>query len=191
MEGAVGANVPDHELIVAAVRYVVDVRRGEQVVRDVGVDVGVVVAPRHGGGDGGDVADELLGEADLRVGVALDLVVRAGPLPRRVPLDARARDAVDGGALGARAGVLAPEVVIHRVGRRRGGAVLVAELLGECRGGKGEESGGLHDGLVRSDCCFLRWRASPEMFEAGRWRRCVIMVDVWLVYILQRRRGML
>ena len=104
----------------------VDVGGREEVVRHIGVDVGVVVAPVHGGGDAVDAADELLSEAQLRVGVALHAAGAARPGPAGVPRDAGAGHPVDVGALRAGAAALAPEVVVHRVGAAGVARVLTA-----------------------------------------------------------------
>lgn len=64
--------LPDHEFIVTTVSDMVDISRGEQIVRDIGVDVGVVVAPLHRSWNTANLANELLGECKIRVGVTLD-----------------------------------------------------------------------------------------------------------------------
>ena len=121
----------------------VNIRSREQIIRHVGVDIRVVITPRDRCRDGRHVADELLvSQVELRVGVALDLVVAAGPAPARVPCYAVAADVVYCRALRAAALVFAPEIVVDCVGGLGGGAVLVAELLGESRGGQSEEGGG-------------------------------------------------
>lgn len=90
------ATEPDHQLIVAGRSGVVDVAGGEEVVGDVGADVGVADAPDGGGGHGGDLRDELLAEVAGGVGVALDVVLPAVPLPGGGPGDGGAGGGVEG-----------------------------------------------------------------------------------------------
>lgn len=121
---------PDHELVVTVGVVTVRVGAGEEVVGDVGADVPVVVVPLHHAGHGvyaGDGAAPLDGSA--RVGVALDVVLAARPLPRAAPADVVRRAAVDVGALRSAARVLAPHVVVDVVAVARPVAVLVAQRL--------------------------------------------------------------
>lgn len=122
----------------------VGIRSCEQIVRDVGAGVGIIIAPLHGGGDTADLADKLLSQGDLRVGVAFDLVVAAGPRPGRMPGYARVGDTIDIGALGAGARAHAPEVVVDGVAAVAVGGILVTESLSE---GRGEESSKDRQGL--------------------------------------------
>ena len=162
------ADLPDHELVVAAVGDMVDVRRSEEVVRDIGIDVGVVVAPLDGGRDGGDIADEFFIQVNLRVSVALDLVVGAGPLPGGGPRDAGAGHAIDGRALGTRAAVLAPKVVVHGVWSAVLAAILGAELLGESSGGECGKKSGLHGGVsTRLGALSLSCMQCQRLFRVG------------------------
>lgn len=87
---------PDHKLVIAAGCRVVDICCGEEVVRDVGSDVCVAYGPDGRGRDGRDLRNEFLREVTGGVGVALDVVVAAGPLPGRGPRNTRARDRVEG-----------------------------------------------------------------------------------------------
>lgn len=85
----------------------------KHIIRHVGADVGAVVLPRHGrlhGLDGRNLG--ALGDLAVGPGVALDVVGRAVPRPRRAVLEAAVGGAVEVRALGSRRGrVLAPEVV--------------------------------------------------------------------------------
>lgn len=123
----------------------VDISSCEQIVGYVCAGVGIIVAPLHGGWDTADLADKLLGQGDLRVGVAFDLVVAAGPRPGRMPAYAGVGDAVDVGALGAGAGALAPEVVVDGIPAVAVGGILVTEGLSKGRGEEGsKDCEGLH-----------------------------------------------
>ncbi|KAF7114983.1 hypothetical protein CNMCM5793_000753 [Aspergillus hiratsukae] len=107
--------------------------------------VGIGVAPLRGGWDTADLTDKLFGQYDLRVGVAFDLVVAAGTGPGRVPGYAGAGDAINVGALGAGARVLAPEVVVDGILAVAVAAILVTEGLSEGRGEEGsKDCKGLH-----------------------------------------------
>lgn len=132
--------LPNHELVVTAVGDVVDIGGREEIVGDIGVDVGVAVGPRDRGGNAADLADQLLVEGDARVGVGLDVGVATAPVPGGGPGDAVAGDGVHGGALGAGAGVLAPKVVTDRVGTRLPVAILVTELS-QLGAGHGQDGG--------------------------------------------------
>lgn len=87
---------PDHKLVIATGSRVVDICCSEKIVRDVGSDVSVADSPDGGSWDRGDLRDKLLREITRRVGVALDVVVAACPLPGRGPRDTRAGDRVEG-----------------------------------------------------------------------------------------------
>lgn len=90
----------------------VDIGVGEDVVGDVGADVGAVVRPLDRGRQAADGAHELAVEDAVGVDVALDRVVVAPPRPGRAEGDGRPRGAVVVGALRpARRRVDAPEVV--------------------------------------------------------------------------------
>lgn len=117
----------------------VDVAGGEEVVGDVGADVGVADAPDGGGGHGGDLRDELLAEVAGGVGVALDVVLPAVPLPGGGPGDGGAGGGVEGRALraGGRA-AFAPEVVLHAVAALRVAFLFAAHVLWVGFGDRGE-----------------------------------------------------
>jgi hypothetical protein len=125
-----GEGLPDHELVVTGALVVVGVSSREDVVGDVGADVARLVVPGNAGGHALDVANlEALGELLAGVGVALDIVLAALPVPCSGPADARVRGPVDGRALAARGGVvLAPVVVVELVSVAREVVVLSAEL---------------------------------------------------------------
>lgn len=57
--------LPDHEFVVSTIRDMVDIGCREQIVGNISVDVGVVVAPLHRSRDAVDLTDELLGERDV------------------------------------------------------------------------------------------------------------------------------
>lgn len=64
----------------------VDIRCREEIIRNIGNDVGIAVAPLHRGRNALQVADELLGEAtQLRIGIALDRAAASGPVPGSRP----------------------------------------------------------------------------------------------------------
>ncbi len=124
----------------------VDIGGREEIVRHISVDVRVAVGPIDGRLDAVDLADEFLVEQVLRVGVALDLVVATAPLPGGTPSDTRARSIIDGGALRARAGTFAPEIVVDYIGAARVGAILFAKggLSESHRGRRCEKCYGIH-----------------------------------------------
>jgi len=62
---AVGHDLPDHELVVARVGDMVDVRSSEEIVRNISVDVARAGAPSNVGRDAVDAADQLLVEGEL------------------------------------------------------------------------------------------------------------------------------
>jgi len=173
----------------------VHVRSGEQVVRDIGIDVAGRGAPLHARLDAADLADELLGEGDLAVGVGLDLVGAALPVPLGAPGDAGVRDRVDGGDL-ATAGVGGagtPEVVVDRVG---GAGAGVGGVLGaEGRDGRGGDRGGAHEGekvkhLVGAGVvCCLGW-SDGSLLDRGylgsQWAKLPIIYH-WYCAIVRRR----
>lgn len=140
----------------------VDIRRGEEIVGHVRADARVVIAPLGGGGDPADLADELLVKAQAGVGVALNRVLPAGPVPFRRPRCARAGGGVHGGALRAGAGVFAPQIVVDGVHATGVGSVLIAELglLGD--GGAGDERCQKVKGLH-----IQRWEMLAVMFDRG------------------------
>jgi hypothetical protein len=161
-------NVPDHELVVTGALVVVGVGSREDVVGDVGADVAGLVVPGDAGGHALDVADlEALGELLAGVGVALDIVLAALPVPLGGPADARVGGPVNSGALAAGRGVvLAPVVVVELVAVAREVVVLSAELGGLAAhrahgrsdgagGGEGQKAG--QDGGLE------------EHFDGGDW----------------------
>lgn len=137
-------DAPDHELIVAAVGDMVDIGGGEQIIRNICPNIGVVVAPFGGGGNTRDVADELLLQLHARVRVALHRVLAPRPIPGGVPRNTITRDAVEIGTLGSRSRVLPPHVVVDGVLATGVGAILLAELLGSNSCGQREDRNGLH-----------------------------------------------
>src|SRR5690606_1487182 len=92
--------LPDHDLIVPAGNLMVRVRRREEIIRNIGADLVTLIPPLSLVGNAINLAHELLGrELAARVGVALDVILAAGPRPLAVPLDAVGADLADGGAL--------------------------------------------------------------------------------------------
>ena len=77
----VKGNIPDHQLVITTVSHVVDIRSREQIVRNIGVDAGVGVAPDCRRLELVDIADQRLGQEIVAVGVALDFAAAARPLP--------------------------------------------------------------------------------------------------------------
>lgn len=55
-----GTEIPDHEFIVTTVGIVVYICGREQVIRDIGADIGVVVAPFHRTRNTSNLTDMLL-----------------------------------------------------------------------------------------------------------------------------------
>lgn len=133
---------PDHKLIVTTVGNMVGVSSREEIVGNVGANVGAAVRPSSSRLHVADGADDALG-ANLksRVGVGLDVVLAARPGPVNVPSGAVAVGPVDVSALRTRAGTLTPAVVVELVAAVGVVGVLVAERLGEGEGGEkpGEE----------------------------------------------------
>lgn len=81
-----GTYLPDHELIVTTVGNMIDIRCREEVIRNIGNDVAIAIAPLHRGRNALQIADKLLGEAtQLRIGIALDLAAASGPVPGSRP----------------------------------------------------------------------------------------------------------
>ena len=74
---------PDHQLVVARRRSMVDIPCREQVIRHIRADISVTNTPLRSSRHGGDPADKLLIEVLRGVGVALDVVLPAVPLPGR------------------------------------------------------------------------------------------------------------
>ena len=77
----------------------VDVPRGEKIVRHIRANVLVAHTPHSSRRHGRDLADKLFVEVPRRVGVALDVVLPAIPLPGRGPGDGGARSGVESRAL--------------------------------------------------------------------------------------------
>jgi hypothetical protein len=127
-------HLPNHEFVVSTAGRVVGVGGCEEVICDVGTNVLVAVAPLYGGLHAVDLADRLL-RCDLfsRIGIRLHVVLATRPLPGCVPSNARTGDVVDVGALGPRAGVLAPHVVIDLVAIARIVTILVTKSLHLCK----------------------------------------------------------
>lgn len=81
-----GTYLPDHELIVTTVGNMVDIRCREEIIRDIGNDVAIAIAPLHRGRNALQIADVPLVEAtQLRIGIALDLVAASAPVPGSRP----------------------------------------------------------------------------------------------------------
>lgn len=133
---------PDHKLIVTTVGNMVGVSSREEIVGNVGANVGAAVGPSSSRLHVADGADDALGaNLESRVGVRLDVVLAARPGPVNVPSGAVAVGPVDVSALRTRAGTLTPAVVAELVAAVGVVGVLVAERLGEGEGGEkpGEE----------------------------------------------------
>lgn len=153
-------NLPDHELIVTAAELVVGIRRREQIIGDVGAHIAALVPPHGHAGDAADAADDaLVGELAARVRVALDVVLAAGPRPVRVPRHAVGVDAVDVGALVARARAGTPLVVVEVPALAVVVVELAAELLGETQGreAREEEEAGLHLSCLMGRVSLEQW----------------------------------
>jgi len=120
---------PDHEFVVTAALVVVGVRGSEHIVGNVGTNaVTGLVVPLDVGGQALHVADlDAPGELLASVGVALDVVLAARPLPLGGPAHTGAGGALDGSALAAGAGTLAPVVVVEFVAIGCVVSVLLAE----------------------------------------------------------------
>jgi hypothetical protein len=165
--------LPDHELVVTTALVVVGVCGCEDVVGYVGTDVARLVVPLDAGGHALDVANlETLGELLACIGVALDVVLTALPVPGGRPPHARLRGALDCGALAAGGGgSLAPVVVVKLVAVGRVVLVLSAERCGltahwrywcsdwassgECH--QTGEEGGLEQHLGSCLLCLVVW----------------------------------
>lgn len=133
---------PDHKLIVTTVGNMVRVSSREEIVGNVGANVGAAVGPSSSRLHVADGADDALGaNLESRVGIRLDIVLATGPGPVNVPSGAVAVGPVDVSALRTRAGTLTPAVVVELVAAVSVVGVLVAERLGEGKGGEkpGEE----------------------------------------------------
>lgn len=127
----------------------VGVSRREDIVGNVGSDVGARVAPFCPGGDAANAGDDLLlWEVEPGVGVALDLGLGTRPGPVSVPGDTAAGSAVDVGALIASAGSGSPLVVVEVVPVAAQVGILVTQRLGHCQRQDGSKVGdsGLHCG---------------------------------------------
>lgn len=118
----------------------VRVRGSEEIVGNVGSDVGAAVRPGGSGLHVGDLAHEaLLADLKTRVGVSLDVVLATGPRPVSVPAGTVAVGPVDVGALATRARALTPTVVVELITAVGIVSVLVAEGLSQ--GQRGEKPG--------------------------------------------------
>ena len=139
--------LPDHEFVVTTADIMVGIGSREEIIGDVGTDIVALVAPLGHAGDAANVTDEPLGAELLAgVGVALDIVLAAGPVPVGVPRDAAAVDVVDVRALVAGAGAGAPFVVVEVPALVVVVVELTAELLalGQSQRREEEGEGGLH-----------------------------------------------
>jgi hypothetical protein len=131
---------PDHKLIVTTVGNMIRVGSREEIVGNVGANVGTAVGPSSSRLHVADGADDALGaNLESRVGVRLDVVLAAGPGPVNVPSGAVAVGPVDVSALRTRAGTLTPAVVVELVAAVGVVGVLVAERLS--KGEWGEKPG--------------------------------------------------
>lgn len=131
---------PDHKLIVTTVGNMVGVGSREEIVGNVGANVGTAVGPSSSRLHVADGADDALGaNLESRVGVRLDVVLAAGPGPVNVPSGPVAVGPVDVSALRTRAGTLTPAVVVELVAAVGVVGVLVAERLS--KGEWGEKPG--------------------------------------------------
>ena len=131
----------------------VRIRRREEVVGNVRPDPITDVVPIRRRRYAPNLADEpLLGQLPSGVGVALDVVVTALPVPVSVPPHARVGGLVDVGALGAGAEVRAPRIVVEGVACLGVVGELFAECLGEAGGSQSEHGKELHLG-----CLDQRW----------------------------------
>lgn len=104
---------PDHDLVLlTSARGAA----GKDIVRHVRHEVAALVLPIPARLDGLDFRELDFLRLDDDVGVRLDVVLAAGPLPDRMPGDGRAAEAIERGALAAGGcGALAPEVVVEGV----------------------------------------------------------------------------
>ena len=118
----------------------VGVGSSEEIVGNVGSDVVALVRPSSSGLHVGDLAHEgLVGDLKTSIGVSLDVVLTAGPVPVNVEAGTVAVGPVNVGASGTRAGGLSPAVVVELVSAVGVVAVLVTEGLGHSQ--RGEEPG--------------------------------------------------
>jgi hypothetical protein len=177
---------PDHEPVVTAGRIVTGIRCGEEIVRDIGVDVGVVVAPLNRGGNSADVAHVLLVHAiHAVVGIALDAGALVGPVSTGLEGDAGVGDVADRGTLRTRALVLTPEIVIYNVWAALKNSVLGTCLLAGEGGGRQrqERSQGLHHGEIKGMdevLCRRSGNRSKSSTYNGRSERLLSVVRIFV-----------
>lgn len=64
----------------------IDIRCREEIIRNIGIDIRITIPPLRGGRNAFQLACELFGQAtQLRIGIALDLVIVTGPVPGSRP----------------------------------------------------------------------------------------------------------
>lgn len=89
--------------------------RSKEIVRDIGLDIFILLRPFHCGVDAFDIAHELLLKLHTGVGVAFDRSLSAVPGPSGVPRCTVAGEAIDVDALRASTLVFSPKVIVDRV----------------------------------------------------------------------------
>lgn len=115
----------------------VDIRVGEDIIRDVGADVRVIVVPDSLGRQGANLADETPIEDAIGVWVALHRLLSAPPFPLCEPRHTARRGRVVVGALPSTGGgISVPNVVVELVAALLVVGVLIAKCdrcaCGEC-----------------------------------------------------------